>query len=128
MTETPVTVHAAQRWLERVEGLDLGAVRRKIAAIDECSIKSISPREVVEYALAETGRTIVDLEAQILTDTARAAMDLGAARHKHPSGVMLIFRTGVVVTVMPLDKPRVMDRSRREVRKGYQRFNRRQKS
>lgn len=120
-----LTIHAMQRYLERVERLDLSAVRRKMAALHEIKPKSIKPIELVEYALAETGRTLECLERELVTEGLRIACEHGLPRFKMGNGVELVIRDNRVVTVLTRPRRPAKILSKRECEQGFQRSQRR---
>lgn len=110
-----ITDHAVVRFLERHDGLDLGAVRLA------CGGALAADMVILDHLAAHAGLDVGAVRRRILTPTVRTALAMGAAgvRMGH---VRLVITDGRVVTVRltawdrvpPHDKPWGRPRLRRE--------------
>lgn len=62
MSRSPVTDHALLRWMERVKGVDLDAIRAEIATPDICAAIAAGARSVVTH-----GHTLVIENGVVIT-------------------------------------------------------------
>jgi hypothetical protein len=62
MNRSPVTDHALLRWMERVKGIDLEAIRAEIATPDICAAIAAGARSVVTH-----GHTLVIENSLVIT-------------------------------------------------------------
>lgn len=91
----PVTAHAALRWLERVEGFDLGAIRKDMAATGD---NPENDGAVLFRFEQSTGMTKADIAKQMLTPVAEQAIRLGAVMVR-VGKALLVIEEGSVVSV-----------------------------
>lgn len=92
-----ISAHAVLRWLERVDGVDLGPVRRALAAR---GVGELGDAQMLGF-LAAAG--VVDLAAvrgRILTPKVMQAIGCGV-KAVEVGVARLVIRDGVVVTVTP---------------------------
>lgn len=103
MTDQIVSWHVRLRWLERIRQVDVESFRRDLAAIDEIKPEQVSERELVEWICAAYEMGPEALDAEIVTDGVRRAVEAGAVSVKIEGGKFrLAIRNGVICTIMPV--------------------------
>lgn len=113
----PVTMHAVLRYLTRIEGFDLRPVVRAVG-------RHAGNRAVALAAAAAFGVPIEEIQRRICPEHLAAAVLAGAARVRR-EGMVLFCDGGKVVSLVE-DAPRPAKvLSRREIKRGLQRFDRR---
>lgn len=85
-----VSAHAAIRWLERIKGIDLSALR------------STNPTDAQLLGLIEqkTGLTREAIDAAILANGVAEALACGATSIKKPGYTVVASARGVIITVL----------------------------
>jgi len=81
-----VTLHAQIRWLERVEGEPVEAIRERLSRVMPGTDNNVLEGAVLHEILRRTRRTNVDLLNTILTPSRRMAIECGATRINLPCG------------------------------------------
>lgn len=91
-----VSAHAILRWLERIKNIDVEAVRQRMVA---AGIADRADGIVIDFleSVGEIKRE--EIAAEILTETTRKGIELGACGVKR-AGLRLVLKGSCVVTVL----------------------------
>lgn len=96
-----IAPHAILRYLERVEGFDIEAARRRMRTVSLVEISDARLSALLEQEDLETHARVVSTITSICEDAAAA----GAATVKM-NGVVDAFKGGALVTVLPASNSR----------------------
>lgn len=113
----PVTAHAVLRYLTRIENFDLKPVLRQLG-------RDAGNWATARAAAAAFGVDIVEIQKRICPEYLAAAVQGGASRVRR-EGMVLVCAGGQVISLYADEVKKFRGFSRREIKRGMQRFDRR---
>jgi hypothetical protein len=114
----PVSAHAVIRYLQRIHGLDLGPIVRRLG-------RNAGNGVLAEAAAETIGTTVEAVKRAICPPHLEGAVAAGAARIRR-EGFVLMIRAGMVVTIVEdLQHHKAKILTRRESKRGANRIRRR---